>query len=195
MVQLLPGDIVLTRSKSLIGSAIRYFEARPGDPAWANHVGIIVTAGTDFTAVLVEALWKVRRGPLWDLYGPPAGPADKRPEIQVYRLCEPLPDHRQAAAAHAETFVGRRYGVHKIAAHAADWWLTRKLGAEVFAFRRLLRMDRYPICSYLVADAWAQGGVSFEVPPGSADPDHVHDYLLKPGVAQLIYAGVLGAEA
>lgn len=195
MVQLLPGDIVLTRSRSLLGWAIRYFEQRPGDPAWANHVGMIVTAGDEHTAELVEALWKVRRGPLWQLYGPPAGADDKRPEIAVYRLCEPLPDHRQAAAAHAETFVGRQYGAWKLIAHAADWWLTRKLGTEVFGFRRLLRMDRYPICSYLVADAWAQGGVSFEVPPGSADPDHIHDYVTKPGVAQLLFSGVLGAGA
>jgi hypothetical protein len=193
-VNLQPGDIVLTRSRAgWLGTVIRAFTRRPSDDVYYNHVGIVVSAGDEHQAQLLEALWRVRRGPLWQLYGPPAGAS--RPEIGVFRLCEPLPEHRQLAAAVAETFVGRRYGWWKLGAHAVDRWLSKQAGREVFAARRLLRWDRFPICSYLVADAWAEAGVSFGPPAGAADPDHIHDYVQRPGNAELIFAGVLGEEA
>ena len=193
-MNLLPGDIVLTRSRrGWLGVVIRAFTRRPADDAYYNHVGLIVTAGDEHRAQLVEALWRVRRGPLWSLYGPPAG--RKRPEIGVFRLCDAAPYHRELAADVAETFVGRRYGWWKLLAHAIDRWLSMNAGHEVFAARRLLRWDRFPICSYLVAEAWAEAGVSFDVPPGAADPDHIHDYVQRPGVAERVFAGVLGGAA
>jgi hypothetical protein len=74
----------------------------------------------------------------------------------------------------AESYVGRKYGVLKLFAHFADWLL---LGAYVF--RRLAQMDKYPICSWMVAYSFEKGGVSFGVPPNAATPDDIWDYIQK----------------
>ena len=54
----------------------------------------------------------------------------------------------------------------------ADWAL---LGAYVF--RRLGRMDRYPICSWLVAHSYKAAGLHFGVAPGAATPDDIWDFV------------------
>ena len=38
-------------------------------------------------------------------------------------------------------------------------------------------MDRYPICSWLVAHAFAKAGKTFGVPPGMASPDDIWDFV------------------
>ena len=40
-------------------------------------------------------------------------------------------------------------------------------------------MDRYPICSWLVAHAYGAAGVHFDVPPGAATPDDIWDYVIS----------------
>jgi hypothetical protein len=74
--------------------------------------------------------------------------------------------------AKADTYVGRRYGYLKILAHWLDWLLQ---GAYVF--RRLARQDRYPICSWVVAHAFAAAGKHFGVEPGAATPDDIWDFV------------------
>jgi hypothetical protein len=190
-VNLQPGDIVLTRSRAgWLGAVIRAFTA-----GYYNHVGTITTAGDERQAQLVEALARVRRGPLWQLYGPPAGPADKRPEIAVYRLLAPTPSQRCAAAAAAEAFVGKKYAWWELLEHAGDWWLTQQRGKETYFFRRIRLFPSREECSGVVEAGWAAGGVSFDVPPGTANPTDIHHYVQQPGNAELIFAGVLGEEA
>ena len=203
-MNLQPGDIVLTRSRTgRLGPIIRWFERRTGRPAWPNHVGIITAAGLleapvggdisgESLATLVEALWRVRRGPLWQFYGPPAGPG--RPEIQVWRLLAPSSAQRAVAARKAEEFVGRKYAWWELLEHAADWWLTKKRGKETYLFRRIRLFPKREECSGVVEVAWAEGGVSFDVPPGTANPEDIHGYVVKPRTAECIFAGVLGEE-
>jgi hypothetical protein len=164
---LAPGDVVLTRSGGLTGWAIRLFTRRIGESRTkASHTGIIVEGGPLESAVIVEALARVKRHRLWVRY------ARGNHEVAVFRPLNLTPEEVAKIVAKAETYVGRRYGYGKIFAHWLDWLLQ---GAYVF--RRLAREDRYPICSWVVAYAFADAGKHFDVDPGAATPDDIWDFV------------------
>ena len=75
---------------------------------------------------------------------------------------------------YANAQVGKPYGVLKIATHLLDWCL---LG--IYLFRRLTQSPNYPICSHLVANAFARVGKHFGVPPGAATPDDIWDFVTQ----------------
>jgi hypothetical protein len=132
-----------------------------------NHVGIVVEGGSAEDAVGVEALRTVKRHLLALKYGP-----GSKSDIAVYRPINLSDREKQVIVEAAEGYVGRSYGYLKIVAHLLDWLL---LG--IYLFRRLARMDRYPICSWLVAHAFAKADRSFGVPPGMASPDDIWDFV------------------
>lgn len=175
------GDIFLTRSDTWLGRAIRFAQRVPGEePSQVNHVGVILS-GDDYhpelreTAVSIEALWKVRRGYFRRFYGP--GTEGERSLVAVYRDVTLTPAEREEIYLSSRLYAGRHYGVAKIPLHAADWAVSRLLGRNVHAFRRLARLDRYPICSWLVAQAYASTGRAFGVPAGCASPDDIWDFV------------------
>lgn len=167
-VLLEPCDVFLTRSRSLLGRGIRLFTRSFGESrTMVNHVGVVVEGGTVDEAIGVEALRTVKRHTLWLKYGPGSSS-----DIAVYRPLNLSDEEKTVVVAAAEGYVGRTYGYLKIAAHLLDWLL---LGA--YLFRRLARMDDYPICSWLVAHAFAQADKNFGVPPGRASPDDIWDFV------------------
>lgn len=162
-----PGDIVLTRGPGLLGRAIRFFTRRVGEGRTrVNHVGIVVTRGALDEALMVEALTTVKRHRLIDEYG------GKREQVAIFRPLRLAPEELRRVVTAANGYVGRTYGYLKIVLHALDGLLQ---GAYVF--RRLGRMDRYPICSWLVAHAYGAVGVHFGVAPGAATPDDIWDHV------------------
>lgn len=193
-VCLQPGDVFLTKGPGLLSRLIRFFTRSVGERRTkVNHVGLVVQGGDLQTAVVVEALIKVREHPLWSQYGPPAKDA-----VAVYRPTDLTPKQVALVVAKARSYVGRDYGYLKIAAHFLDWAL---LGAHVF--RRLAGSDRYPICSWVVAFAFEEvRSKFFGVDPAEADPDDIWDYVqgradfgvvcaLAPVTAQALSAAVL----
>jgi hypothetical protein len=79
--------------------------------------------------------------------------------------------------------VGKRYGIFTAIGHLLDWLL---LGAYVF--RRITQNENYPICSWLVAHAFAMAGKNFDVEPGAAQPDDIWDFIQKnPDKYQMIH--------
>ncbi len=166
-VVLAPGDIVLTRSGGIVGWAIRLFTRSIGESRTkASHTGVIVEGGPLEGAVIVEALATVKRHPLWARYG------RANHEVAVFRPLNLSDAHLARIVAKAETYVGRRYGYLKLLAHWADWVLQ---GAYVF--RRLTNQDKYPICSWVVAYAFAEVEKHFGVEPGAATPDDIWDFV------------------
>ena len=162
-----PGDIVMTRGEGFLGRAIRFFTRHVGESrSKVNHVGIVVQGGTIEQAVMVEALRRVVRHKLIDEYG------GKRDSVAIARPTRLAPADLQRVVAEANRYVGRTYGYLKIVLHALDWALQ---GA--FVFRRLGQMDAYPICSWLVAQAYSLAGVYFGVAPGAATPDDIWDHV------------------
>ncbi|MFC1595426.1 hypothetical protein ACFL3X_00745 [Gemmatimonadota bacterium] len=165
-----PCDVFLTRSRSLLGRAIRLATRGFGESrSMVNHVGIIVAAGSAEETVGVEALRTVKRHSLLQQYGPGSSS-----DIAVYRPINLTEEEKVVIVSAAEEYVGRSYGYLKIAAHLLDWLLF-----GVYFFRRLARVDDYPICSWLVAHAFAKADKTFGVQPGKASPDDIWDFVTK----------------
>lgn len=165
---LLPGDVIATRGTSWVSKAIRFFSRGIGEPRTkTNHVAIVTRGGSFLEAVIVEALSKVLRHKLWMKYGPPGGD-----EIAVFRNMMLNEAQRDMIAAKARTYIGRKYGYLKIVTHVLDYALF-----GLYVFRRLARAENYPICSWLVAKAYAELAQGyFGVSYAEATPDHIWDY-------------------
>jgi len=167
-IELEAGDIFLTKGNAIISRLIRFFTRGIGEKRTkVNHVGLIVSPGDLHTALVVEAIRFVTRRTLWAGYGPP-----KTDCVAVFRANNLSDEDIRTITARAQSMVGAKYGWPKIIAHLLDWCL---LGAYVF--RRLVPGKRYPICSWLVADAFAKAGKYFGVDPGAAEPDDIWDYV------------------
>ena len=148
---------------------IRFFTRQIGESRTkVNHVGVVVQGGSLRETIVVEALSTVRRHRLWGRYGPP-----KRDLVAIYRPLDLSPEQIAKVVGGADAYVGRKYGWFMLVAHLLDWVLQ---GAYVF--RRLAGVDRYPICSWVVAHAYLKAGKAFGVAPGAADPDDIWDYVV-----------------
>lgn len=165
------GDTFFTRSSSLLGRLIRWAETDPSEePTWANHTGVVVEDGwigpRAPQAIVVEALWHVRRGPLDTSNGAQVrvfGPVEMliQTEVDIFRNA-------------ANEFVGRSYGWWKLLFHLADRALFR--GRKVLS--HALRLDARPICSYLAAKVGDRVGLYYGCDPEVATPDEMLDYCM-----------------
>lgn len=176
---LAPGDLFFTRSPTWLGWAIRLFTRSPGESRTrVNHVGVVVRGGLLSEAVVVEALHHVVKRRLMAAYGPP-----RRTPVAIYRLKGLSQDERAAIARKSESYVGRKYGYLKIGAHLGDWLLGRLAGREVYAFRRLAKMDRYPTCDWLAAHVYPEWFSDAPSPDGIWDAvygDLLHWSCVRP---------------
>jgi hypothetical protein len=167
------GDIFLTRGTSVASWLIRFLTRRVGEARTkVNHVGLVVERGFLDEVFVIEALMKtgrVERHSLWKEYGPPC-----RDAVAVYRPINLSPQEISFIVARARSHVGKKYGCLKIAAHLLDWIC---LGA--YLFRRMIPDGDYPICSWIVADAYAAAGKYFDVLPGAATPDDIWDFVAE----------------
>ncbi len=165
-----PADIFLTRGSACVSRAIRIFTRRIGEPRTkANHTGIVVEGGPLDQAVVVEALSTVKRHRLMGRYE-----SKKGTEVAIYRPLNLSHEEQKTIVETAESYVGRTYGYFQLVGHFLDWFLQ---GAYVF--RRLTRSDKYPICSWVVAQSFARVNKFFRVDPGAASPDDIHDFVIQ----------------
>ena len=176
-----PCDIFFTKGDTLLGYMIRRATREKNEPpTWAGHVGMIVEPGEGLDAVCIEALNRVERHTLDSQY------AGKAVEIRVYRPLTWSDEDKIAILVHLEAEVGERYGYAKIALHGLkwltgwNWWL------------RLAVIDRWPICSYLIADATARRGYRFGIDAKMATPDDMMDYCHE-NVTRYSFIGTLNA--
>ncbi len=162
---LLPGDIFASRGSSWVSKAVRFLSRHIGEGRTiVSHVGIVVAGGTLDTAVVVQAAWKTKLMVLSELKSPMA----------VFRPINLTDDEIKTVVAAAIAYEGRQYSIMKLATHAADWLL-----GGLYVFRRLTQMDRYPICSWIVAKSFAKIGKDFGVEPGQAQPDDIYDFAME----------------
>jgi hypothetical protein len=166
-LRLEPGDIFLTRGRGFISKAIRVFTRGLGEPrTMVNHVGLVVEGGPLKEAEVVEALSSVVKHPLMERYG------DGANDVAIYRPMNLTAEEVDEVVAAAKAEVDKPYGYSEVFLHLLDWLL---LGA--YFFRRLGNYKDYPICSYLVADAFEVVKKTFGVPPGAATPDDIWDFV------------------
>lgn len=164
------GDVVLVRGSGFLSRAIRFFTRSVGESRTSvNHVGVIVSDGSD--PVIVEALRTVQAARLSVAY-----PPNPKEWVAVYRPTNIPEADLIRIGDFARAQIGKSYGYLKLVLHALDWAL---LGAYVF--RRLGRMENYPICSWLVAHAYASAGYDFGVDDDAASPDDIWDFVTSHG--------------
>lgn len=177
-VTFMPGDIFLTRGDSFVSKGIRFFTRGRGESRTeVNHVGLVTGEGTAESALTVEAMTTVKQRTLG------AYRDSDSTQVAVYRPINLSEFELKRVVRKAESYVGKSYGYGKIFAHWVDWCL----GGVYFA-RRIFRMDDYPICSWVVAQAFAEVGKDFGVAAGGADPDHIWDFVTaNPDKYEVVY--------
>lgn len=160
------GDIFLTRGDSFVSRAIRYFSTSENESrTQVNHVGVVVE-DHQTNPMIVEALSPtVKAHRLLDAYG------GGKTRVMVIRPIHKESTDRYALAVNALNYEGRKYGYIKLVAHFLDWCLAGR-----YVFRRLAKMDDYPICSWVVAYAADHVGWRFGVEPNGCSPDDVYDH-------------------
>jgi len=176
-MQFLPGDLIFCHGSNWISRAIRWAAEHKGDETpYANHVAGFISP-TD----IVEALWHVTRN-VYAACGTGTSPN------QVWRNKSLTAENRQAVAAQALTYMGRDYGTGKIVLHLGDALLTKAMGHEVYLFRRAANIDKYPICSWVWAEAYDKVlGLRFGLPPNEASPDDMQNYVKASPEWEMIY--------
>lgn len=157
----LPGDVVLTKGMWLIRWGTQYTGEGKGS---MGHAGVGVNQ-----SFFVEALWRVVLT-AWDGLSGRGG--------QVWRYIPFTDEQRKAIADKADDYLGRKYGWWKIALQGIDCILGKLFFTDVYLARRLGRIDKYPICSWVVAFAYDRGaGYSFGKEPNAATPDDIYDHV------------------
>jgi hypothetical protein len=163
MIPLKSCDIILTSSPGILGSLIKYFQKENNEsPSKVSHCGIMV----DDTNI-VEALAHVMKRSVKGGYG-----SKSSSSLSVFRPLNLSENEKQVILTKAASYVGRTYGYFKIAMHSLDW----ATGGH-YLFRRIAGMDKYPICSWVVAHAYGAAGKDFGVAAGAAQPDDIWDFV------------------
>lgn len=158
-VELQPGDVILVHGRGWLSSAIRSLTRSPGErPTWVSHCAIAVDEER-----IVEALPRgvfLRRMPY------------SGNDVRIYRPLNISRAGLRRIALRAELHVGDAYGYSKLLLHGLDGLL-----GGVRLFRRLAFVDRWPICSFIVADAYESEGYRFGVPMRAITPDDIADHV------------------
>lgn len=178
------GDVGFTRGQGFVSLAIRYATTGPDErPSIVNHTLMFTSDGIAAPlqpglavpvvdqARCIEALWHVQHHKWWN-----AHKHQKGDKIYVYRPLFLSEEARDRVVRKALQYDGANYGWFKLPIHLVD----RVLFGNRKVFSRLLFIDSYPICSYLIANAFADAGfrIAFgsEIPPEAQDPDNQMDH-------------------
>ena len=150
---------MLVSGKGFLSRAIMRYTRSCDEPITrVTHAGIIHDGGPLRQATIIEALATgVQERSLWLSYGP------SHENVAIWRttLSE---GEKTAIARAARRFINRKYGFHALIAYALT--------------RRFLTSPTYPVCSLVVAWAYASVNLNFGVAPNQATPDDIEDWCL-----------------
>ncbi|MCA0448121.1 MAG: hypothetical protein LCH54_18025 [Bacteroidetes bacterium] len=161
-----PCDIIHVRTNSMLGKLIRFFsKEKDGKPSWASHTAMVLEVEEN-RVLIIEALATIKIHPLDDLIK--SGNAFK-----IDRISLGLTQGQQLMVTTiARRYEGRKYGYPAIAAHFADWFLGGR-----YLVRKWMKMENYPICSWLVAYSYLKGaGIRLTPYPEGAQPDDIMEF-------------------
>ena len=99
--------------------------------------------------------------------------SSKNTQTAIFRAIDVPAADMAAIVARAEGYVGKSYGYLKLVTHMIDYFLGGR-----YVARRFTSSDNYPICSWVVAYAYSDGGLTFGVAPGAASPDDIWDFCI-----------------
>jgi len=158
------GDVIHVQSTGLLSELIRRFSrADEEKPTWASHSAMVLRAGEQIE--IIEALWKTVIRPI-------TAYKDKKAKLIICRKTPNIEEQqKQKMVEKAQYYEGKQYGFWEITFHVLDRFLNNS-----YVFRRLIKDDDYPICSWLVAYVYDRVlGYRFGVPPNAAQPDDILD--------------------
>lgn len=173
------GDVVFTSSAGWFQRLIRWGQRSPGEaPALTNHALLIVAPPHRLTpeglkpsldngdATIIEAQAHVQAGKF--------GRLQRGAHYKAYRPLGITRDKAQTIVSAGLAQLHLPYGFAQLFLQLID---AKLLGGRNVA-RRLTRIDPLPICSKLVALAYASAGFDFGIEPHAADPDTMEKFCL-----------------
>ena len=161
------GDIIHVQNRGLLSKLILFFSrAWKEEPSWASHTAMVLRVGEEIE--IIEALWITVIRPI-------TAYKDKKAKLLVCRKPGSIEkEQKQKMIEKAEYYKGKIYGFWKIAYHVLDRLLDNR-----YFFRRLIKDNKYPICSWLVAYVYDRIlDYQFGAEPNAAQPDDILDYCL-----------------
>jgi len=161
------GDIIHVQNRGILSKLILFFSrAWKEEPSWASHTAMVLRVGEEVE--IIEALWKTVIRPITAYKG-------IKSKLLVCRKPGGIDqEQQQKMIEKAEYYKGKTYGYYKIALHILDRLLNNR-----YVFRRLIKDNEYPICSWLVAYVYDRIlGYRFGVEPNAAQPDDILDHCL-----------------
>lgn len=181
--ELKSGDIVCVGSKGLLSKLIRWFTRVGGENrTFCSHVGVMYDSAT-----VCEAQAQVNMNAFFDTY------YQLNPNnywVEVWRRQQLSANDVACIKKKCMEYKGRTYGYLKILAHALDGLLSKITYRDIYLFRRLCRMDNYPICSWLVAYVYDHCVFprAFGVEASRATPDDIHDHLINSNAYKQVWS-------
>jgi hypothetical protein len=166
------GDVVYRlKHNSFFSKAVAWFTRSKNErPTRAVHVAMIIFYAGEF--YVIEAVSRVKITPFKEWA--------KDKEFSVWRKKDLTVSERIDLRDEALKYKGCFYGFWKLFLHAFDAFISKIWYKEVFLLRRLQFIDRYPICSWLVAYTYYNAlKYSFGTIPKLTDPDSMNDYTRK----------------
>ena len=171
-----PADIIATRSNTWLSRIIRKGETRAdnGEPALVSHVGLFIAPD-----IVIQALSRV----VTTAY--PKGFEDD--EYVVLSPTEISNANRRLIVEAALSYSSNSYGWLKILGQGLDVvFRTRWFMKHVFT------LDKFPICSYVVAQAYKSIGLDFGVPTTTTTPDDILDFAIENSDKYVVVCGTPG---
>lgn len=161
------GDVLHFQGRGWLSGAVRFFSrGRKERASWASHSAMVLRVGEEIE--IIEALWKTVIRPI-------TAYKEKKSRLLVCRKPGGIDEEqKQRMVKKAEYYEGKLYGFWEIAFHALD-----RLVNNAYFFRRLIKDDDYPICSWLVAYVYDRVlGYRFGTSPNAAQPDDILDHCV-----------------
>jgi hypothetical protein len=170
-----PGDIVCMKGGSWLAKAIRWATRSRGEGATVvNHVGLVTQPGDEDDAIVVEALNHVEAKTF--------ASSTRKKSVAVFRPKNVTQGQIDLITDYMESRIGDRYGYHKLGLHLLQKiplpgkWRILNIGASKWLNSRI---DKTPICSYIVAEAYHRAGLDFGVKASLATPDDIWDFCVS----------------
>jgi len=161
------GDVIHVQSRGLLANLVLFFsKADKEEPSWSSHSAMVLRVGEEIE--IIEALWKTVIRPITAYKG-------KESKLLVCRKPGGIEEEqKQKMVKKAEYYEGKIYGFWEITFHVLDRCLNNS-----YVFRRMIKDNDYPICSWLVAYVYDKVlGYHFGAMPNEAQPDDLLDHCV-----------------
>ena len=172
---LLPGDLILTRSNGWVSKSIRFFQKLGSGSARVSHAAMSLGG-----RMIVESLMEVTINRLEKYEGK---------QIIVYRLTGKTDNQRKQVSEETALRAGQNYPWWRIPLNAMDNVASFVRRKPTFWFTKPAGIPKYHECAQLWAHMWqVHGGFDMSLDWRHVTPDNLDDWLKEnPTFCEVIY--------